>query len=111
MFRSHRTLRRRLALPVAAVVLALGPVLPFLDRQEGQERAVLEQEHSPATCVVGHDHGICVLAGSLRSLLSEPRPLPQPEVRVRSEPSPVRGVAPRGPVPSLVQPRAPPVSI
>lgn len=111
MNRIRHTLSRWLGLPVTLLMLALGPVLPLLDGQEGAQGPVLEQEHTAATCVVGHDHRICILAGSLRGLLSHPRPLPLRHVEVGSAPATVADVPPRGPVPSLVQPRAPPVSV
>lgn len=45
--------------------------LPGLERGEGTRRAVLESEHSTATCVVGHDHTICIQTGANRAAKSD----------------------------------------
>jgi hypothetical protein len=106
----RHTWGRRLSLPMAVLLLALGPVLAFLDVQDGSGQPVLEQEHSEAACVVGHYHAICVLAGSLRSLHSQPTPVPQPRLHLRAEAPPVAAGSAPTPLVSRVRSRAPPTS-
>ena len=55
---------------LGALLLSEALFLPGLERGEGARRAVLESEHSAATCVVGHDHTICIQTGANRAATS-----------------------------------------
>jgi hypothetical protein len=63
---------------VGAFLLLQSLLVPMLETAEGARRVVLESEHSAASCVVGHDHSICIQAGANRTLTtSVVRPLLQ----------------------------------
>ena len=66
MLRSGRCLRARLSPFLGALLLLEALLVPALEI-EGTRRAVLESEHSAATCVVGHDHTICIQVGANRA--------------------------------------------
>lgn len=51
-----------------AVLLLQGLLVPMIESTDGGDKVVLESEHSAATCATGHDHSICVQAGSNRAV-------------------------------------------
>ena len=61
-----------LAPVLATFTLVTSVLVPVLDAGERHVGAILESEHDPATCVWGHDHGLCTQVGASRSLTSEP---------------------------------------
>jgi hypothetical protein len=66
MLRSGRRLRARLSPFLGALLLLEAVLVPALEIED-TSRAVLESEHSDATCVVGHDHSICIQVGANRA--------------------------------------------
>jgi hypothetical protein len=53
---------------LGALMLLQGLLVPALEATDAVRGAVLESEHSVATCVSGHDHSICVQTGANRTL-------------------------------------------
>ena len=80
MIRSRRPLNSLLALLAGALVLLQGLLVPALEADGSSRRAVLESEHSDATCVVGHDHTICLQVGANRANTAHGVRLPAPVV-------------------------------
>jgi hypothetical protein len=68
MVRFHRPLRACAAAFAGAILLLQGLLVPSLEADGSTRRAVLESEHSDATCVVGHDHTICLQVGANRAV-------------------------------------------
>ena len=66
MLRPGRRLRARLSPFLGALLLLEALLVPALEI-EGTRRAVLESEHNDVTCVVGHDHTICLQVGANRA--------------------------------------------
>ena len=60
MNRPNRRVRALLAPIAGALLLLQGQFVPMLDGIDGDGRAVLESEHTAATCLAGHDHTICI---------------------------------------------------
>ena len=65
MFSTSRALRRTVAPVLATVMLVLSVAVPMLDR-DPSATPVLESHHV-ASCVMGHDHTICVQASASRA--------------------------------------------
>lgn len=60
------------ALVLPLLLVASSVVVPTLDRDLFGTFPVLEAEHHPSTCVVGHDHTICQQAGGGRWIQASP---------------------------------------
>ena len=67
MVRSRRPPKALLAFLAGAMLLLQGLLVPQLEADGSSRRAVLESEHSDASCVVGHDHTICMQVGANRA--------------------------------------------
>lgn len=72
MLRLHTTGRKLPALILPPLLLAIGVVVPLLDRDLYDRGPVLEAEHSPSACVVAHDHTICTQVGASRWAPAKP---------------------------------------
>ena len=62
--------RRTLWSLAGAVLLLQGLLVPMLEATGDARKVVLESEHSAASCVIGHDHSICIQAGANRAVLT-----------------------------------------
>lgn len=110
MAHSFDATRRASALALACLVTALGAAVPLLDRGAGHELPAFEPEGARATCVLGHDHGICTQYGA--------NPLAPAAALLSARPLPVRRAAPAsgdilaasGPYFTLRRSRAPPAA-
>ena len=80
MSQTRHPLRASLASLAGAILLLQGLLVPTLEADGSQRRAVLESEHSDATCVVGHDHTICLQVGANRTAAPHGVHLPLPVV-------------------------------
>jgi hypothetical protein len=67
MVRSRRPHKALIASLAGALLLLQGWLVPRLEADDSGHRTVLESEHSDATCVVGHDHTICMQVGANRA--------------------------------------------
>ncbi|HEX7117926.1 MAG TPA: hypothetical protein VF212_04015 [Longimicrobiales bacterium] len=98
------------ALALACLLVALSAVVPILDRDAGHERPAFEPGGAEATCMVGHDHGICIQHGAnpLAPTLVDP---PEHVTPVRATPAPPRDIVFRRSFHIALRPsRAPPAA-
>lgn len=65
------TARRLLASAITALLVVLSVAVPMLDAHRAGRGPVVESEHNPSTCVVGHDHTVCAQFGNNRALRAE----------------------------------------
>jgi hypothetical protein len=99
-------LRRMLASVLGVLVLVQAAVVPALETTDAGPRVQLESKHD-ASCLVGHDHSICVQTAANRSLTAAAVPQSLPVVTValhapqgaerRHSGSPTTGGRPRAP--------------
>jgi hypothetical protein len=59
-----RRLRRVVSAPLAAITLASGIALPFLDSTDLPSTAAVESRHDPDRCPTHHDHTVCTQVGA-----------------------------------------------
>ena len=52
-------------------MVALGVLVPLLDRGERVGGFAFESEHDAATCLRGHDHTVCTQFGSNHQILND----------------------------------------
>jgi hypothetical protein len=91
---------------VGALLVLQGMVVPALETTDAGPRVVLESKHD-ASCLVGHDHSICIQTAANRSLTAAAVPQSLPVVTValqtpqsagrRHSSSPITGGRPRAP--------------
>ncbi|HEX6940436.1 MAG TPA: hypothetical protein VF158_13560 [Longimicrobiales bacterium] len=62
--RYNRVVFRVPSLALAVLLGVLSVAVPILDRDAGHDLPAFESEGASATCVVGHDHGICTQHGA-----------------------------------------------
>ena len=109
MVRSRRPPKALVAF-LAGAMLLQGLLVPRLEADGSSRRTVLESEHSDATCLVGHDHTICMQVGANRAHTT-PTPrfhLPVLALTLALQASPVERV--QHAVELAGQPRGPPTA-
>lgn len=109
--RTHtRGIRRLLSPLLATVMLTLSVAVPVLDTDRASFAPVLESEHAPGQCVVGHDHTLCAQVAASRPLPASERRLPLPALRVADPVDTLREALHQRLTTTGHSPRAPPLA-